>query len=101
MTYSLHPYRGYLNTKFRLFCDCDREQEIVIKRSSDSVVVKTLYVQPNRIEYISLDEPGEYSVVERDGEQHIAHITVQDGYKLVAAPLKTLSYLKRIPGFSW
>lgn len=97
MTYSLHPYRGYLNTKFRLFCDCDREQEIVIKRSSDSVVVKTLYVQPNRIEYISLDEPGEYSVVERDGEQHIAHITVQDGYKFGGSSFKDAFLFEKNP----
>lgn len=68
MKYSLHPYKGYLNTKFRLFCDGDREQEVVIKRISDSSEVKTVYVQPNQIEQISLDEPGEYSVVEKGGE---------------------------------
>lgn len=88
MTFSLHPYKGYLNTKFRFFCECDREQEIVIKRNSDSVVVKTLYVQPNRIEYISFDESGEYSVVEKVSEQHIAQIIVQDGYKFGGSSFK-------------
>lgn len=101
MTFSLHPYKGYLNTKFRFFCDCDREQEIVIKRSSDSVVVKTLYVQPNRIEYISFDEPGEYSVVEKGSEQHIAQIMVQDGYKFGGSSFKDAFLFEKIPGFSW
>lgn len=97
MTFSLHPYKGYLNTKFRFFCDCDREQEIVIKRSSDSVVVKTLYVQPNRIEYISFDEPGEYSVVEKGSEQHIAQIMVQDGYKFGGSSFKDAFLFEKNP----
>lgn len=97
MTFSLHPYKGYLNTKFRFFCDCDREQEIVIKRSADSVVVKTLYVQPNRIEYISFDEPGEYSVVEKGSEQHIAQIIVQDGYKSGGSSFKDAFLFEKNP----
>ena len=97
MKYSLHPYKGYLNTKFRLFCDGDREQEVVIKRISDSSEVKTVYVQPNQIEQISLDEPGEYSVVEKGGEQHIAQITVQDGYKFGGSSFKKSFVFENTP----
>lgn len=97
MSYSLHPYKGYLNTKFRLFCNSDREQEIIIKRNSDSSVVKTMYVQPNRSEHISFDEPGLYSVVEKGDEQPIAQITVQDGYKFGGSSFKKSFVFENTP----
>ena len=76
MKYSLHPYKGYLNTKYRLCCNCETVQELVIRRCSDFVVVKEMLVQPNMVESIVFDEPGEYSVEEKGRELHIAQINV-------------------------
>ena len=61
------------------------------------MVVKTLYVQPNRIEYISFDESGEYSVVEKGSEQHIAQIMVQDGYKFGGSSFKDAFLFEKNP----
>lgn len=97
MKYSLHPYKGYLNTKYRLYCNCETVQELVIRRCSDSVVVKEMLVQPNMVESIVFDEPGEYSVEEKGRELHIAQINVLDGYKFGGSSFKNAFLFENTP----
>lgn len=97
MKYSFHPYKGYLSTKFRLYSNCGTEREVIIKRNSDSSVAKKKVIQPNMVETIVFDEPGEYTIEEKGSKQCIAQISVQDGYKFGGSSFKKAFLFEKNP----
>ena len=62
MNIKFHPYKGYLNTKFALYCNGEKSEDIVIYREKDSAVVKKIKAQPYKSYFINLDEPGTYKI---------------------------------------
>ena len=97
MSYFVHPYKGYLNTKYSLYSTNDATSEVIIKRVSDQCIIDTLVSEPNEMVQISIPESGKYDIELKETQQSIAHIEVIDGYKFGGSSLKNAFLFEETP----
>lgn len=85
---TVHPYKGYLNTKFYFYANGveDIPYSILSKDSESDIPVLTGVLTPNILHSINLKDPGEYEVVFEDGTS--SNIIVEDGYKFGGSAYK-------------
>ena len=97
MSYFIHPYKGYLNTKYSLYNTNDATSEVIIKRLSDQCIIDTLVSEPNKMVQISIPESGKYDIELKETQESIAHIEVIDGYKFGGSSLKNAFLFEETP----
>lgn len=95
MNIKFHPYKGYLNTKFALYCNGEKSEDIVIYREKDSAVVKKIKAQPYKSYFINLDEPGTYKICH--GEDVVQYFSVEDGFKFGGSIKKNAFVFEKTP----
>lgn len=81
MSVSIHPYKGYLNTRFNLFITGSEQISFNIIRVSDNkrLEIESRVVSPNEPFDFKISEAGDFLVECSDGTT--IPITVEDGYK--------------------
>ena len=81
MAVSIHPYKGYLNTRFNLFVTGSEQISFNITRVSDNkrLEIESCVVSPNKPFDFLIPEAGDFIVECSDGTT--MPITVEDGYK--------------------
>lgn len=81
MAVSIHPYKGYLNTRFNLFITGSEQIYFNITRVSDNkrIEIERCVVSPNEPFDFIISEAGDFLVECSDGTT--IPITVEDGYK--------------------
>ena len=86
---TIHPYKGYLNTKFHLYAkgtiDVDYKIYPIEDENNPQLVVGSF--SPNTPHSIKLQHPGAYIIEFSDGTS--SEINVEDGYKFGGSSYKT------------
>lgn len=86
---TIHPYKGYLNTKFHLYAkgtiDVDYKISPIGDENNSQLVVGSF--SPNTPHSIKLQHPGAYIIEFSDGTS--SEINVEDGYKFGGSSYKT------------
>lgn len=81
MPVAIHPYKGYLNTRFNLFITGSEQISFSITRVSDNkrLEIENCVVSPNEPFDFNISEAGDFLVECSDGTT--IPFTVEDGYK--------------------
>ena len=88
MNTSIHPYKGYLNTKFRVFVKGEKplhyQVHVADKKKKQSILDGL--VEPNQPYNITMPIAGEFIIEFEDGSTH--KFRVEDGYRYGGNKLK-------------
>ncbi|MBD5190626.1 MAG: hypothetical protein HDS93_02045 [Bacteroidales bacterium] len=81
MAVSIHPYKGYLNTRFNVYVSGTKQISVNITRVSDNkrLKIESCVVLPNQPFEFQIPEAGDFLVECSDGTT--MPIRVEDGYK--------------------
>lgn len=87
MITSIHPYKGYLNTQFRVFVKGEQPLRYKVYATNwQDDLVQEGCVEPNQPCYITMPIAGEFIIRFEDGSKHI--FRVEDGYRYGGNKLK-------------
>ncbi len=88
MNTSIHPYKGYLNTQFRVFIkgEIPLSFQVYSADKEGGQAVLDGVVEPNQPYSINLQSAGEYVIKFEDGSTH--SFRVEDGYRYGGNKLK-------------
>lgn len=80
MSVKIHPFKGYLNTKFNVFVQGKEQNYLIFRKNhADESPILSGKVSPNIPNDIVIPTSGEFCVKFEGGEEFI--IQVEDGYK--------------------
>lgn len=97
MNTSIHPYKGYLNTKFRVFVKGEKPlhyQVYVADKKKKQSILDGL-VEPNQPCNITMPMAGEFIIEFEDGSTH--NFRVEDGYRYGGNKLKNAFIFDNCP----
>lgn len=88
MSTSIHPYKGYLNTQYRVFVKSKGPLRFQVYSADkeDGQAVLDGVVEPNQPYSINMQSAGEYVIKFEDGSTH--NFKVEDGYRYGGSKLK-------------
>ena len=87
MSVSIHPHKGYLNTKFNVYVLGNTQTYSVYEINDiNGTPIISGKVEANTPHTINFEQPGDFTVVFEDGETK--NIQVEDGYKFGGSKLK-------------
>lgn len=87
MNTSIHPYKGYLNTQFRVFVKGDEPLNFqVYSAEKEDIAILNGVIVPNQPHNIVMPHAGEFFVKFDDGSSHKFY--VEDGYRYGGNKLK-------------
>lgn len=94
---TVHPYKGYLNTRFNFYANGteDIPYSILSVGSDTDTPVLSGVLTPNIPHIVKLKNPGEYKVVFKDGTS--SNIIVEDGYKFGGGRFKKAFIFNNCP----
>ena|GEM_PF-1459824 len=97
MSTSIHPYKGYLNTQFRVFIkgEIPLSFQVYSADKEDGQAVLDGVVEPNQPYSINLQSAGEYVIKFEDGSTH--SFRVEDGYRYGGNKLKNAFIFDNCP----
>ncbi len=83
----LHPYKGYLNTKFHIFAEGGTQKYTIYPKGSETGEgVLTGLVEANKPHSFKLSQPGKFTVVFEDGTT--TDFFIEDAYKFGGGKFK-------------
>lgn len=91
----IHPYRGYINTRFSLFHDNKTNKTFTIRKIEKNLWEKEIEVHPNSPEGIVFCESGIYGLFYDN--KMIQKIFVEDGYKFGGRTFKNAFLFEDTP----
>jgi hypothetical protein len=97
MSTSIHPYKGYLNTQYRIFVKGEeplRFQVYSVDKEDGQAVLDGV-VEPNQPYNINMQSAGEYVIKFEDGSTH--NFRVEDGYRYGGNKLKNAFIFDECP----
>lgn len=87
MNTSIHPYKGYLNTQFRVFVKGEDPLSFqVFSAEQEELAILNGVVDPNQPYNITMPSAGEFIIRFEDGSEH--NFRVEDGYRYGGNKLK-------------
>ena len=87
MNTSIHPYKGYLNTQFRVFVKGEEPLSFqVFSAEEKELSILNGVVDPNQPYNITMPSAGEFVIRFEDGSKH--NFRVEDGYRYGGNKLK-------------
>lgn len=87
MNTSIHPYKGYLNTQFRVFVKGENPLSFqVFSAEQEELAILNGVVDPNQPYNITMPSAGEFVIRFEDGSEH--NFRVEDGYRYGGNKLK-------------
>lgn len=98
MAVSIHPYKGYLNTKFRVYANGDKPINYTVYFKEDDELGNPVHqgiVAPNEPHELSLYKAGVYCIQFKDGSKK--EVIVEDGYKYGGNKLKNAFVFDNCP----